>query len=194
MFFTESELKSFIDSLKFGIDFIISNILNLFFNITNYPMLAFAIFVPVALILAYMVWEFLLWASDFNVSKNNWWVSTDKMRKNHRMRLKQEERDRISNERFLANYEQRDNYYNAMLANRSLQLKENEKYHNEQLKLGKQRLEEMERYHNAILNKNPTSNKNKYSNYDGSEDDKPLEDVLRERQKKRMKEWKEKQK
>lgn len=194
MLFSETQFKSFIDTLKLGIDFIISNILNLFFRITSYPMLAFAVFVPVALILAYMVWEFLLWASDFNVSKNNWWVSTDKMRKNHRMRLKQEERDRISNERFLSNYEQRDNYYNAMLANRSLQLKQNEKYHNEQLKLGKQRLEEMERYHNAILNKNPTSNKHKYSNYDGSEDDKPLEDVLRERQKKRMKEWKEKQK
>ena len=142
-----------------------------------------------------MTWEFLLWASDFNVSKSNWWVSTDKMLKNHRLRLRQEERDRISNDRFLANYEQRDNYYNTMLANRASQLEENAKYHNEQLKLGKQRLEEMTDYHNQILNKNrPTSNKNKYSNYNGSETDKPLEDVLFEKQKKRMEEWKKKQK
>lgn len=94
MWFSETQFKDFVDVLKLAIDFIISNIKNLFFQITSSPLLSFVVFFGVALVLVYMVWEFIVWASDIRFSKDNIATLTDTALKRHRMELKRAERER----------------------------------------------------------------------------------------------------
>lgn len=152
--FTEAEFDSLIEDINSVFYFIGEVIMFLFEQITSSPLLSLAFFVPTGLVLIYLVYEFILWASDIHIKPDTDMVSFGfaELRRHKRNQFF-EERNKKSEERFLANYEQRDNYYNAMLMNKAAQQKENEEYHNNLLA-------ENKRYHDGILaSKNSSSNK-----------------------------------
>lgn len=144
MWFTAEEFEEFFNALYEAINFIIQPILGLFEQLISYPMLAYAFFVPTGLGLIWLTYEFILWASDFRLAKDNVDYLTNKRLKENKRNKYREEQNKKAEERFLANYEQRDNYYNAMLMSKAAQQQENEEYH-------KNLLAENKRYHDGIL-------------------------------------------
>lgn len=134
MRFTQEQFYEFFNALYEGLNFIIQPIVNFFEQILSYPILAYAFFVPTGLGLVWLSYEFILWASDFRLSKENPYQLTSRYLKRIKNEEYREEQNLKSQERFMLNYEQRDNYYNAVLMNKAAQLEENTRYHDEMLK------------------------------------------------------------